>query len=296
MDDKTDLLVLLAEHAPAMSKGHRRIAQFLTEHYEKAVYLTAAKLGALIGVSESTMVRFAVELGYDGYPQMQKALEDLVKLNLTSTQRMAVAEDWLTKNDKSVLGTVLRSDAERVLATLQTIDEASFDRTVTHIVRASKVYVIGGRSSSAVASFFAFYLNLMVENVVHINASSSAEVFEQIFRIREGELCIGISFPRYSQRTYTAMEYASAHDATVVAITDSPRAPIAEIADYTLIAQSSMLSFVDSLVAPMSVMNALLAAVSIKRKEAVTESLDQLEQLWSEYQVYASVTPQKYQK
>ena len=296
MDEKTDLLALLAESAPGMSKGHKRVAQFLAAHYDKAVYLTAAKLGAAVGVSESTVVRFAVELGYEGYPQMQKALENLVKHKLTASQRMAVAEDWLTKNDKSILGTVLRGDAERVLSTLQTIDEASFDRTVEHIVRAHKVYVIGGRSASAVASFFAFYLNLMVENVIHINASSSAEVFEQIFRIREGELCIGISFPRYSQRTYTAMEYARSRNATVVAITDSARAPIAELADYALVAQSSMLSFVDSLVAPMSVMNALLAAVSIKRKEAVTESLDRLEQLWSEYQVYASVTPQRYQK
>jgi len=296
MDKKMDLLALMQAKMPTLSKGQRRIAQFLAEHYDKAVYMTAARLGETTGVSESTVVRFAIELGYDGYPGLQKALESIGKLKLTATQRVEVACDRLTKGEKHVLGSVLRSDAQRLLSTLQTVDEASFDQTVEHIINAKKVYVIGGRSSSCIADFFAFYLNLMVENVIHINASSSAEVFEQIFRIKKDELCIGISFPRYSQRTYKAMEYACSRGATVIAITDNPSAPIAACADYCLYAQSSMLSFVDSLVAPMSVMNALLAAVSIKRKEAVGESLDRLEQLWSEYQVYASGTPQKYQK
>ena len=295
MAEQLELLALLAERMPALSKGQKRIAQFLAEHYDKAVYLTAARLGEITGVSESTVVRFAIELGYEGYPHMQKALEASVKLKMTAIQRVAVASDRLTKGDMGVLGAVLKSDAERLLSTLHTIDAASFDKTVEHIISARKVYIIGGRSSAAIANFFAFYLNLMVEDVVHVNASSTAEVFEQIFRIRKGDLCIGISFPRYSQRTYKAMEYACSKKATVVAITDSVSAPIAEFADYTLMAQSSMLSFVDSLVAPMSVINALLAAVSIKRADAVAESLDRLEQLWGEYQVYASTTQQQYQ-
>ena len=294
MDDQTDLLERLQQKLPALSKGQKRIAHFLMEHYDKAVYLTAAKLGQITSVSESTVVRFAIELGYDGYPRLQKALESIVKLKLTATQRVEVASDRLTKGDKHVLGSVLRADAERLLATAQTIDEASFNAIVEQLIHSGKVYIIGGRSSSAVASFFAFYLNLMIDNVIHINASSSAEVFEQIFRVQKGDLCIGISFPRYSQRTYKAMEYAASRGATVAAITDTPHAPIAACAAHTLIAHSSMLSFVDSLVAPMSVINALLVAVSIKRKEAVAESLDRLEQLWSEYQVYASGTPQKY--
>jgi len=296
MVEQMDLLARMAARMPELSKGQKRIAQFLTEHYDKAMYLTAAKLGETAGVSESTVVRFAIELGYEGYPHLQKALEATVKLKLTATQRVASASDRLTKGGQHVLGAVLRSDAERLLATAQAIDEESFDKTVEHIISARKVYIIGGRSSTTIANFFAFYLNLMVENVVPINASSSAEVFEQIFRISDGDLCIGISFPRYSQRTYKAMEYACAQKATVVAITDSTNAPIAEFADYTLIAQSSMLSFVDSLVAPMSVINALLAAVSIKRADAVAESLDRLEQLWSEYQVYASGTSRQIQQ
>jgi DNA-binding MurR/RpiR family transcriptional regulator len=282
-----NLLDLIAEKQAVFSKGHSRIASFLVEHYDKAAYLTASKLAGIIGLSESTVVRFACELGFSGYPQLKIALEELVKTKLTATQRVEVSQHRFFYNDKSVLKSVLQNDADRIAATFEGIDQNTFDAVVNEIIKAEKIYIIGGRSASPLASFFSFYLNLMVENVVNTSANPGSEVFEQIFRIGQGDLCIGLSFPRYSQKTVEAMAYAKGRDAVTVAVTDSISSPIASIARHNLIAASDMLSFIDSLVAPMSVINAILVAVSLKKQDELVHTLDKLENIWKEFKVYS---------
>ena len=289
-----DLLDMIYERQAHMSKGQRKIANFLIHHYDKAVYLTAAKLAEMIGVSESTVVRFAMELGFGGYPQLKTALEELVIKKLTATQRVEIGSGRILKKDKGILKSVLHNDAERILKTADTIDPDMFNEAVSAILKAKKVYIVGGRSSSPLAQFLAFYLNLMIENVIHTGASSASELFEQIFRIQEGDLCICISFPRYSQRTVQALEYAKQQGAATVALTDSQSSPLASIADYPLIAGSDMISFIDSLVAPMSVINALLVAVSLETQGKLLATLDRLEDLWNRYQVYSSHLDYKY--
>jgi DNA-binding MurR/RpiR family transcriptional regulator len=259
----------------------------LIDHYDKAVYLTASKLAETIGVSESTIVRFACELGFTGYPQLKIALEELVKTKLTATQRVEVSQSRLFSNEKTVLKSVLQNDADRIAATFEGIDQATFDAVVNEIITAKKIYIIGGRSVSPLASFFSFYLNLMVENVINTSANTGIEVFEHIFRIDEGDLCIGLSFPRYSQKTVEAMAYAKGRNAVTVAITDSISSPLASIAQHKLIAASDMLSFIDSLVAPMSVINAILVAVSLKKQNELVHTLDKLENIWKEFKVYS---------
>lgn len=294
MNDDIDLLSAIRQKFPDLSKGQKRIANFLLEHYDKAVYLTASRLGEVAGVSESTVVRFAIEFGFDGYSKLQKALEEIVKNRLTASQRIRVSSDRIFKNDKHILKTVLESDSERIHSTMNNIDEDDFDAVVEAILNGSRIYIIGGRSSAALSTFLAFYLNLMVDNVININSSTVTETFEQIYRIGENDVFIGISFPRYSQRTIKAMEYAGSKKAKTIAITDSKISPLLKFADLSLIARSDMLSFVDSLVAPLSVINALLVAVSVKKQSEIITTLDNLERLWNEYQVYVSHSPNKY--
>ncbi|NMA84776.1 MAG: MurR/RpiR family transcriptional regulator [Epulopiscium sp.] len=284
MNNKHDLIQRIHENMPKLSKGQKLLANYILDHYEKAVFLTAAKLGAVVGVSESTVVRFANELGYDGYPKLQRALEELVKTKLTSVQRIEVTSDRLENQD--ILKTVLQADAEKIRYTLEEIDTEMFDQAVDAILQAEKIYILGVRSAAALANFLGFYMNLMFTNVKLIHTNSVSEMFEQIHRISPKDVIIGISFPRYSKRTLKAMEFAQAQKATVITITDSVLSPMTQYADYSLLARSDMVSFVDSLVAPMSLINALIVALSMKKKTEIKESLEHLEEIWTKYQVY----------
>lgn len=294
MEETHDLLTDIQEKMPRLSKGQRRIANFLMEHYDKAIYLTAAKLGEIAGVSESTVVRFAIELGFDGYPKLQAALEEVVKTKLTASQRMRVSYDRIAKKDKHILNTVLENDADRIYSTLSSISSDEFNKAVKNLVEAKTVYLVGGRSAAPLCSFFAFYLNLMRPGVVNVGIAGATELFEQIFRVDRGDVFVGISFPRYSQRTIKAMEYAYTRGATTIALTDTDKSPLTSYASCCLTARSDMVSFVDSLVAPLSVINALLVAVSLNIHEELDQNLDRLEKLWNEYQVYTSQPTKKY--
>ncbi len=296
MTDDKDLLFIIQSKMMGLSKGQKKIANFLLEHYDKAVYVTAAELARQVGVSESTVVRFAIEIGFDGYPKLQRALDEMVKGNLIASKRMAVSSDRIFKQDKHILKAVLESDLQRIQSTIDEVDEQVFDLVIDQMIGSDKIYIVGGRSSATLASFFSFYLNYMLDNVINVSSTSVTDVFEQIYRIKQGDLFIGISFPRYSQKTIKAMEFAHAQKATTVAITDSSVSPLYKHADYTLVSTSSMISLVDSLVAPLSLINAIIVAVSIKKKEEVANTLDKLESLWNEYQVYASNVSNKYLK
>lgn len=283
---KSDIIYRLRHEMPSFSKGQKKIAAFLIDRFDKASYLTAAKLGAEVGVSESTVVRFASELGFSGYPQLQKALQDVSRNMLTAVQRMEVASTKFDVDD--VPNKVLHSDIEKIRKTLEEMDKNDFDKAVDSIISAKRIYIVGTGSSSALANFLAFYLNHIFDNVKLVGSASSGDVFESIISIDVGDVLIGLSFPRYSKRTVSAMRYASEKNVKVIAITDSLRSPLAQYADNTLIARSDMASFVDSLVAPLSLINALIVSLGLRRKSEVSKKLQKLEQFWEEYEVYDS--------
>lgn len=285
MDNKVpDLLHKINDKMSHFSKGQKLIANFITSQYDKAAFMTAAKLGEVVGVSESTVVRFAIELGYDGYPKLQKVLQELIKSKLTSVQRIEVASTRI--GDENILKNVLHSDIEKIKATLEQFDLDSFDNAVECILNANRIYILGVRSAAPLASFLGFYFNLIFDNIRLVHTTSVSEMFEQIVRVNKDDVVIGISFPRYSARTIKALEFVKKQGASVIAITDSTESPLAEKADHSLIARSDMASFVDSLVAPLSVINALIVAVGMRRKEMVYETFERLEQIWDEYNVY----------
>ena len=257
----------------------------MTENYDKAVFLTAARLGEVVGVSESTVVRFATQLGYKGYPGFQKALEELVRNKLNSIQRMEVTYGRISQSE--ILETVLQSDIEKIKLTLTGIDQKAFELAIDTILSAKRIYVVGIRSCAPLASFLCFYLNLVCENVTAVNTNSSSEIFEQLIRINEEDVIIGISFPRYSMRTLKALEFASNRKAKVITLTDSVHSPMNLYSSCNLIARSDMASIVDSLVAPLSVINALVVALCMKKQKEVVNTLETLEQIWGEYQVYS---------
>ena len=279
-----DVLKKIESDIGSFSKGQKLIANYILAHYDKAAYLTASKLGAYVGVSESTVVRFAIELGFEGYPEFQHALQKIMRNRLTSFQRIEVTNSLI--GDENVLERVLISDAEKIRRTLEEVDQASFERAIEKIVAAKRIYIIGVRSSSSLASFLNFNFQMIFDNVKFIQTTSGSEMFEQIMQIGEGDVLIAISFPRYSKRIIHAVEYAQSKNANVVALTDSKVAPIAAYADELLIAQSDMISFVDSLVAPLSIINAIVMAVSRKKQKEVTERLRILEEVWDRYEVY----------
>ena len=279
-----DILTVIQSEMSTFSKGQKLIANYIQNTYDKAAFMTASKLGKTVNVSESTVVRFAAELGYDGYPAMQKALQEMIRNKLTAVQRIEVSNDRIGNHE--ILPMVMHADAENIRMTLEEVDRRDFDHTVSAILSARKVYILGVRSAFALSSFLGFYFNMMFENVVVAHTNSSSELFEQILRIGEGDVIIGISFPRYSKRTVKAMQYAKDRGATVVGITDSGASPLAEIADHTLMAKSDMASFVDSLVAPLSLVNALIVAVSRKKSEELSGTFSKLEKIWDEYEVY----------
>ena len=282
-----DILAVIQENLHTFSKGQKKIANFILESYDKAAFMTASRLGKRVGVSESTVVRFAAELGYDGYPDMQKSLQKMIRNRLTSVQRIEVTNDRL--GDQDLLSMVLQSDIEKIRQTLEELDRDAFDRAVDAIVAARKIYIIGVRSSAALASFLYFYCNLIFENVALVSANTSSEIFESLLRVGPGDVVIGVSFPRYSSRTVQAMSFARDRGADTVAITDSEASPLAPICRHTLRARSDMASFVDSLVAPLSLVNALLVAVSQRKNAELAHTFQTLEDIWDEYGVYEKV-------
>lgn len=279
-----NLIRLLKNRYDSLSKGQKLIATYITDHYDKAAFMTAAKLGEVVGVSESTVVRFALELGFDGYPKLQKELRELIKSKLTSVQRLEVSSNRIDKDN--VLKNVLQSDMNKIKATLEEIDPVEFDKIVEKILNAERIYILGVRSSAPLASFLGFYFNLIFDNVRLVHTTSVSEMFEQIVNTGENDVIIGISFPRYSRRTTKAMDFVKKQGSAVIAITDNMESPIAKIASYSLLARSDMASFVDSLVAPLSVINALIVAIGLKRHQKIYDTLEKLEKIWDEYQVY----------
>ena len=284
MSNTNDLSNRINDAYSKLSKGQKRLATYITDNYDKAVFLTAAKLGEVVGVSESTVVRFATHLGYKGYPEFQSALEELVRNKLNSIQRMEVTYGRISQS--KILETVLKSDADKIHSTLEKIDQNAFELAVDTILHAKHIYIIGIRSCAPLASFMAFYFTLMFPNVHLIQTSSSSEIFEQMVRIGKEDVIIGISFPRYSMRTLKAMEFASDRNAKVIAITDSVNSPMNLYSSCNLLARSDMVSIVDSLVAPLSVINALVVALCLKCPQEVKKNLEQLEETWNNYQVY----------
>ena len=279
-----DLITKIQSELPGFSKGQKQIARFILEHYDKAAFMTASRLGVTVGVSESTFVRFATELGYDGYPHLQRALQEMIRNKLTSVQRMEVAGDRMGGRD--VLQTVLHADTDMIRVTLDEIDRDAFQGAVDALMGAKRIYILGVRSSSALASFLGFYFNLLFENVTLVHTNSVSEIFEQVLRVGPGDVLFGISFPRYSKRTLSAMKYARDRGARVIALTDSQLSPLARVADHVLLARSDMASFVDSLVAPLSVINALIVAVGMSRRDEIEQTFNKLERIWEEYDVY----------
>ncbi|MBR2010712.1 MAG: MurR/RpiR family transcriptional regulator [Clostridia bacterium] len=281
---KQNLLQQMTARMPEFSKGQRLIAQYILNHYDRAAYMTASRLGSLVAVSESTVVRFANELGFAGYPEMQRALQELAKTNLTAAQRMQVADNLLDKNN--ILDHVLQADADKIRHTLDAIDRDAFYGAVEKIVAARNIYILGVRSSSALADFLTFNFRMMFDNVRAVEATTGTEIFEQLLDIGPQDVFIAISFPRYSKRTVRAVEFAHRAGADVVALTDSATSPLAPESDQLLTARSDMASFVDSLVAPLSIINAMVAAVSMRKHDEVTDRLHRLERIWDEYDVY----------
>ena len=282
-----DVLAAIQENMDAFSKGQKKIAGFILESYDKAAFMTASRLGQKVGVSESTVVRFASELGYDGYPDMQRSLQKLIRNRLTTVQRIEVTNDRL--GDQDLLSMVLQSDIDKIRMTLEELDRESFNRTVDAIVSARKIFIIGVRSSASIASFLHFYFNLIFDNVTLVSANTASEIFESLLRVREEDVVIGVSFPRYSSRTVQAMRFARDRGASTIAITDGEASPLVPISSYTLMARSDMASFVDSLVAPLSLVNALLVAVSRRKNDELARTFHALEDIWDEYGVYEKV-------
>jgi len=279
-----DILSVLQQGNAGFSKGQRQIAKYIVDNYDKAAFMTAGRLGKAVGISESTVVRFAAELGYDGYPAMRKAMQEMIRSRLTSVQRIEVARQMIDERD--IMKSVISADMDKLQATLEELDQESFDKTVDAIIQAKNIYIVGMRTSTSLSSFLGQYLNLLREGVFVVRDTAASEVFEQLLRIKQGDLFIGISFPRYSKHTVEAMMFARSRGAATVGITDGPASPFNGIADVDLYAKSDMVSFLDSLVAPMSLINALIVAVGARSSDHASDTFKQLENIWTEYDVY----------
>lgn len=279
-----NLITRIAEKQPTFSKGQRRIAEYILEHYDKAAFMTAYRLGQTVGVSESTVVRFAAELGFDGYPQLQKAMQELIRSRLTSVQRIEVTRTRM--GDDEVLDNIMSYDLANIRQTLEELSSPVFYGAVDAIINARRVYIFGAGSCRSLAMFAAYYLKLMLLDVQLVYTSSETEIFEDMLHVNENDVVVGISFPRYSSKAVKAMHFAHTRRAKVVAITDSEMSPIADTASHLLLAHSDMATIVDSLVAPLSIINALIVAISLKKKEDITGELTELEGLWDQYEVY----------
>ena len=279
-----DVLAVIENGSAGFSKGQRRIAKYILENYDKAAFMTAGRLGVTVGVSESTVVRFAAELGYDGYPGMRKALQEMIRNRLTSVQRIEVAKELI--DDSNVLEAVLSADMEKLQNTIEEIDSASFDAAVDAIINAKHVYIVGMRSSTALASFMGYYLNILRDNVYLLHDTAVSEIYEQVLRIGEGDVFIAMSYPRYSTRTVKAMRFVKSAGATTIGLTDGDSSPLVELSDILLYAKSDMVSFLDSLIAPLSLINALIVSIGLRSKDALSDTFKRLETVWSENDVY----------
>ena len=281
---KNDILKLIEANKSNFSKGQKQIAAYISAHYDKAAYMTAAKLGKEVGISESTVVRFVMELGFEGYPEFQKSLRGLIRSKLTAVQRIEITNNLIGEGE--VLSTVLGSDIDKIKRTLEGIDKDAFNAAVKNIIDSKTLYILGMRASSYLAGFFNYSLRMLSDNVRFIQTTSGNETFEQLMNIGKGDALFAISFPRYSQSIIKGVEFAKSAGADVIALTDSELSPLAAHADQLLVAQSDMASFADSLVAPMSVINALIVAVTRERSEEFSTRLRRLEAIWDEYNVY----------
>ncbi len=282
MEQRQELLCRINQTGRRLSKGQKRIAEYIVNHYDKAAFMTASKLGDKVEVSESTVVRFALALGYDGYPELQKALQEMIRNRLTAVQRVEMTGDM---NEATVLSTVLKADMQNIRQTLEDVDEVTFSKVIDELAAAKRVYVVGVRSSAPLAQFLGYYMSFIRDNVKTVTAGIS-DVQEQVVRVGENDVVLGVSFPRYSRRTIEAMHYAKEHGATVISITDTPLSPLGQASDLCLTARSDMASFVDSLVAPMSLINALIVALSLRYRTEVAQHFERLEDLWEHNNVY----------
>ena len=280
----TDILTILQDKAHTFSKGQRTIARYITESYDKAAFMTANRLGKTVGVSESTVVRFAVDLGFDGYPSMQKAMQEMVLNRLTAVQRIEVANDRIGNQD--VVSMVLHSDMEKLRQTDEILDRKEFSAAVDALLGAKRIYVLGSRSVAPLANFLGYYLNYMFHNVHIVTASGTVEMFEKIVGINAEDTVIAFSFPRYSVSTTRGAQYCRTTGATVIGVTDSIQSPLGQCCDHVLVTKSDMVSLVDSLVAPLSIVNALIVAIASRRERELSRTLDALEHVWEEYNVY----------
>lgn len=288
MDTSTDVLQLIEESYKTFSKGQRYIANYICSNYDKAVDMTAARLGKIVGVSESTVVRFATELGFKGYPQFQKALGELVKQRLSSVQRISLAYERLSESP-DLISSVINNDIQNLKHMEEMLDREAFYKAVDLIGDARKIYVIGGRSCSTLASFLSYYLNYIFDDVRLIRSDSVTESIEEIHRIGDEDVIIAISFPRYSVKTIQTVSFAKNRKAKIIAITDGAQSPLAKYADCSIYAGSDMVSFVDSLVAPLSVVNVLLAALSMRYKDSVTDTMLSMESIWNTMNEYEHI-------
>ncbi|MBE6995914.1 MAG: MurR/RpiR family transcriptional regulator [Ruminococcaceae bacterium] len=281
------ILHIVESNMSSFSKGQKRIAAYILENYDKAAFMTASKLGKLVGVSESTVVRFASELGYEGYPSMQRALQEMIRSRLTSTQRIQVADDKLSGPD--ILGSVVQADIDQLREMAARSDRGAFGEVMEHILNAKHIYIVGSRSSAFVAGYLHFYMHLLFENVTLVQSSATGEIFEQLFRIGPGDVLIAISFPRYSKITLSTVQFAKDRGATIIGLTDSPMSPIHQKAAASLFAPCEMLSFVDSMVAPLSILNALLVALAHRMGADVSTIFGELEDIWDAYSVFGKM-------
>ena len=281
------ILHTIENNMSSFSKGQKRIAGYILENYDKAAFMTASKLGKLVGISESTVVRFASELGYDGYPSMQRALQEMIRSRLTSTQRIQAAGDLPDRED--LLGAVLQSDIDKLREIVGEADRAEFDNVVERIMRARHIYILGVRSSSFVAGYLNFYMHLLCENVTLVQSNAAGEIFEQLFRIGPEDVMIAISFPRYSKVTMNTVKFARDRGASIIAITDNELSPVYQMSDAALLAPCEMISFVDSMVAPLSLINALLVALAHRMGTDVSTTFAELEDIWNEYGVFGKM-------
>ncbi|AFS78441.1 HTH-transcriptional regulator, RpiR family [Gottschalkia acidurici 9a] len=284
MEEKIDLINLIKEKFEDLSKGQKLIANYIISNYDKAAFMTAARLGQVVGISESTVVRFANTMGYDGYPNLQSELQELIKSKLTTVQRLSMSQDDYSNKNIGVRK-ILKTDMENIRHTIDDIDTEIFEEVVNSILKAKKVYILGLRSSNALSSYLGFYLGVILDDVKVVNLGIS-DIFEQLIRVTKDDVVIGISYPRYSRRTLDALKYVRDQGCKVIGITDSEASPITSIAHLTLFARNNMVSFVDSLVAPMSLINALIVSIGMRVKNEVAEYFQELENIWEEYNIY----------
>lgn len=284
MEQENELLTRINQKFAKMSKNHKKIATYIVDHYDKAVFMTAAKIAGELEVSESTVVRFATSIGYQGFPEFQKALEQWVQGQWNGIQRLGIK--YQNQSQSEILTSVLTADMEKIADTIQNLDPVAFETAVDTIIVAKHVYVIGLRSCQPLADFLSFYLSMIRGDVISLKTTSMTEIFEQMIHVRNEDVVIGISFPRYSMRTIKALEFANDRNAKVITITDSVHSPLNLYSSCNLIARSDMVSIVDSLVAPLSMINALVVALCLKKPDQAQDNLRALEQAWSNYQVY----------